>query len=275
MDMLRAQYSRDSPHDKSKLLYILFWCLIIFAAWCAWNITYLDMENAEDAGRTEHFRAVAGISAACESAEAGRDKTAAAPSGEQLIDISAVIDEAPETCAWISIPGTDIEYPVMQGPDNEFYLTHAPDGAASRQGSIFMSWENTKDFSDPNTVLYGHRMNTGAMFAQLERYRDWSFLEEYPYIFITVPDGNVYAYEICSVQEIEADGTAPEYRTVFSGNEELAVWHSRPRSGVICAREVRPSDRYLTLSTCVKGKPEARLIVLAACITEVNRKETV
>ena len=83
--------------------------------------------------------------------------------------------------AWIHIPDTKIDYPVLQHPtDNSYYLNHNLDGSRGYPGCIYTEDYNKKDFTDPNTVLYGHNMKNGTMFAGLHKYGDSEYLEEHP-----------------------------------------------------------------------------------------------
>lgn len=213
--------------------------------------------------------------------EAASFKPAAAASsgaaaGAAAVDFGAVLAEAPDTRAWIRIPGTNIHYPVVQADDNSFYLTHGPDGSYNRSGAIFISSENDPLFRDPNTVLYGHRMNCGTMFAALDSYRDRSFLVEHPDIFLTLPDGTALRYEIFCVQQIPDERGDAVYRTTFAGEDDFLAWQDRKRAGVLCARKTEPTEpdaKYLTLSTCVKGSASARLVVQARCIAAAQQRK--
>ena len=78
----------------------------------------------------------------------------------------------PDTVGWVTVYGTNIDYPVMKGKDDVEYLNKDPMGNYSISGSIFMSYHNSKDFSDPYTLLYGHHMENGSMFGDLDKFRD-------------------------------------------------------------------------------------------------------
>lgn len=98
--------------------------------------------------------------------------------------------------AWIYIPGTAIDYPVLQHPtDDTFYLEHNIDGSAGLPGCIYVELLNGISFNDSNTVLYGHNMLNGSMFATLHRFADKDFFDENRYIFIYTPSAD-YVYEI-------------------------------------------------------------------------------
>ncbi len=96
--------------------------------------------------------------------------------------------------AWIQIPGIGVDYPVVQGKDNEHYLHYTFDGKANKAGSIFLDYRNRADFTDRKVILYGHNMKDGSMFSNLKKYQDASFRKE---------QGRVVIYLLDKVLECE------------------------------------------------------------------------
>lgn len=114
------------------------------------------------------------------------------------VDFDELQTMNPDIYAWIKIPGTDISYAVLQrdGDDNqEYYSKHSENGAYYSGGSIFSQSYNRKDFSDPMTVLYGHNLRNGRMFAQLNSFSDAEVFESHRYIYVYLPD-RMLVYEI-------------------------------------------------------------------------------
>ena len=112
------------------------------------------------------------------------------------IDFEALWEINPEAYAWITIPGTEIDYPILQSEtDNTYYLTHNIEGEESPEGAIFTEDYNSKDFKDPNTVIYGHNMRNGSMFQGLHEYMDRAFFDENREVLIYLPD-KILHYEI-------------------------------------------------------------------------------
>ncbi len=107
------------------------------------------------------------------------------------IDFVALQKYNPDIIAWIMIPRTDIDYPVVQGPDNVKYLRHTPDGEYSVAGSIFLEFSNASDFSDNHSIIYGHhfRGSYRPMFTQLVDYRSSDFFKTHPTAVIYTPAG--------------------------------------------------------------------------------------
>ncbi len=166
----------------------------------------------------------------------------------------------PDVLGWIWIPGTNVDYPIMDGEDNEYYLEHTWDRKASIAGSIFLEQLNASDLSDFNTLFYGHRMNNGSMFGSLKYYNDEAYLNEHPYVYVLDGHG-VHRYEIFSVYTAPVDGLTFVYgfRTEESMQEFLdyCVEKSEIDTGVIPTVD----DRVLTLVTCTGRGYEARWVV--------------
>ena len=156
----------------------------------------------------------------------------------------------PRTVAWITVPGADISYPVVQGDDDEFYLKHNFQDEENLFGCIFLGKANRKDFSDSHSFLYGHNMQGNMMFANLNRYEDPAYLEQCPEFEIITPEKK-YTYRIFSVEQAQEGSTAFEYGYDLSGNayrEQLMLLknHSLYDTGIM----PRSDRQIVTLVTC-------------------------
>lgn len=103
--------------------------------------------------------------------------------------------------AWIQIPGIGVDYPVVQGRDNEHYLHYTFDGKANKAGSIFLDYRNRADFTDSKMILYGHNMKDGSMFSNLKKYWDVNFRKEQGKVLIYLPD-RVLECEIVECRQV-------------------------------------------------------------------------
>lgn len=104
------------------------------------------------------------------------------------VDFDALRAVNPEVVGWIYCEDSAINYPVLQAADNEYYLHRSYDRSYSVSGSIFAEAANRPGFVDCNTILYGHHMNNGSMFASLERWADQSYYEEHPVLWLLTPE---------------------------------------------------------------------------------------
>ena len=165
------------------------------------------------------------------------------------IDLHSLRAVNPDVLGWIRIPGTRVDYPILQGEDNEFYLKHTWQGDYNEVGSIFLEWQEDPKMADFNTIIYGHKRNDGSMFGQLLKYADPEFLAENPYVYI-LSDSGIYRYEIFAAYPAPLD--APAYGLSFNQTETRerflasAAELSQVRTGITPA----VTDRIVTLSTC-------------------------
>ena len=184
------------------------------------------------------------------------------------IDFKAIQAENPDVCAWIQIPGIDvIDYPILQSApeaDDNFYLDHDINGATKRAGSIYIQKLNPKDFSDPNTLIYGHNMLNGTMFGQLKKYRNKEFFEQNRNIYIYTP-GHILKYEIISAfvyddrHIINSFNFDDEISRMEFFNECI-----NPKTftkQVLDGAALDINDKIITLSTCTSNDTERYLVV--------------
>ena len=171
----------------------------------------------------------------------------------------------PDVIGWIVCEGTNIDYPIVQGETNNTYLHHMFTGEYNYAGSIFMECQNAKDFSDVNTILYGHHMRNGSMFHDLVLYKEDGFYEEHPYMLILTPEHN-YVLEIFAgfVSSLKEDSWILD----FESEEERIDWLLKrmEKSEFETPVEVTAADRVVTLSTCSYEFSNARYVMYGILI---------
>lgn len=198
-------------------------------------------------------------------------------SGEVTIDFDTLQAKNPDIYAWITVPGTDIDYPVLQKTDSEdpynnYYLDHTVDHTEGLPGAIYSQGVNRKDFKDSVTVLYGHNMKHGGMFTSLHEFEDKAFFEENSQVLIYTPAGT-FTYEIFAAAEF-SDALIP-YEYDFSSPSEVQRYLDDVGGCKGNFREtakVSKEDNILTLSTCYSGREENRLLVEAVLVEEGQAK---
>ena len=186
-------------------------------------------------------------------------------------DFAALAEKYPGIVGWISVPGTVIDYPVVRSSEDpaavdyeeNYYLTRRPDRSKHKEGSVYMQKLNEPDFSDPNTVLYGHNMASGRMFAALHKFKKAKFFEENQYIYIYAP-GKVLTYRIYSIFVYDDRHILNSFNFYDPAQyEEYLQYTLNPTSMTRQVREgveVTTEDYILTLSTCTNRSSE-RLIL--------------
>lgn len=117
------------------------------------------------------------------------------------IDFDGLREVNEDIVAWIQIPGIGVDYPVVQGKDNEHYLHYTFDGKANKAGSIFLDYRNRADFTDSKVILYGHNMKDGSMFSNLKKYWDAGFRKEQGRVLIYL-SGKVLECEIVECRQV-------------------------------------------------------------------------
>ena len=167
-----------------------------------------------------------------------------------------------DVVAWLTIPGTDVDDPVVQAADNDYYLTHTWNQNSSAVGAIFMDCRCSADFSGFNTIVYGHRMNNGSMFAALKHYKKQDFLQAHPQVYVTNASGT-HAYSIYAAYEAALDGTA--YYSAFSDETIKKAFIDEGVSLSVIRTGAVPTvnDHILTLSTCTGNGHATRWVVQA------------
>lgn len=177
------------------------------------------------------------------------------------IDLTSLIEISPEVKGWIYIPDTNIDYPILQHSDNDYYLKHTWDGAKNHVGSIFFDCQNETDLSDFNTIVYGHNMNNGSMFGNLENFLSDSFIEEHPSIYIATESG-VYKYDIFAAHRTNINTIAFGMKIYTEPMREEYISFALDYSEIETGIEPTTEDSFLTLSTCSYGS-QYRIVVQA------------
>ena len=195
------------------------------------------------------------------------ENTVGEQAAQAAVDLSAYLAQNPDFVAWLRIPGTNVDYPVVQTDDSDYYLNHTFSGKSSVVGTLF-SLEDA-DYAAPgrNIAIYGHHLRSSGekMFTSLMRYKNPDFYEDNKTIVLD----SLYRrseYTIFAVVNMKAGDWEP-LRTMFSGDAAFMAFVNRAKSESLydTGVEVGADDHILTLITCDRsyaGK-EGRLVILA------------
>jgi len=170
--------------------------------------------------------------------------------------------------AWITFEEpSEIDYPVVQGKDNQEYLTRTFEADGHKYGTIFMDVDNSSDFSDPNTFIYGHHMANGSMFAGLLDYLDEAYYKAHPYFTIYTVDDRTLTYQVCSV-EITAEGTL-SYQWIYDTEESWEEYRAYIMNNASYQTGVtlQADSKLVSLSTCLNTTSNQR-VLLHGVLTE-------
>lgn len=167
---------------------------------------------------------------------------------EYKIDFAKLKQKNSDAIAWIKVNGTDIDFPVVKGTDNSYYLTHNFDKEKNKAGWIFADYRNKFDGTDKNIIIYGHNMKNGSMFASLKDVikEEWYNNENNKYIALITENENC-KYQVFSVYQIE---TEEYYLQTNISNFKEFVEKIKGRSKKDFNVDIKETDSILTLSTC-------------------------
>ena len=166
------------------------------------------------------------------------------------------VPDCSDLIGWIYIADSDIDYPVVKGQDNQFYLNHGPDGAENPWGTIFLDRQCKSDFSGRQNILYGHNFEYG-MFADLRFFREKSKFDAHRFSWLITSD-QIYRIDFFALVIVSA------YDRLYIMPTENAVWqeaiekYSRFCNGEALSEE----DRCIALSTCTWEFEDARLLLI-------------
>ncbi len=184
---------------------------------------------------------------------------------ENPIDFTSLKEINPEIYAWIRIPNTNIDYPVAQSAtDDGFYLHHDIYGKYVFAGTIYSEMKNSKDFSDPNTILYGHNMTKGYMFQNLYKFQKQDFFNSNTEFYIYTP-GHILTYTVYSAYQYDDRHILNSFD--FSDEKVFEEYIESTKNPTFMLKNVRQDievstkDKIITLSTCLGNGNKYRYLV--------------
>ena len=187
------------------------------------------------------------------------------------VDFTTLFEKNSDTVAFIHMKNTNINYPIVQAADNDYYLTHAFDKTRNDAGWVYMDYRNTPDFSSDNTVIYGHGRLDKTVFGSLKNAltSKWQQNKENFTIWISTSSQNM-VYQIFSIYTIESESYY--IQTDFNSVNDKKKWIDTmvKRNTTSYNTEVGPDDKILTLSTC-QNNEGGRIVVQAKLIKVQNK----
>ena len=177
------------------------------------------------------------------------------------VDFAALGDVNEDIVAWLYGEGTVLNYPVVKGEDNSYYLSHLFDGSDNASGCLFLDSRNSSDFSDDNTIIYGHNMKNGTMFAFINQYQEQSYYDQHPSMFLLTPNGNFEVHLFAGFLE-DVNGNA--WQRAFQNENEKIKWLEEARNASTFVSDTIPSkeDKIVTFSTCSNASEDVRYVLM-------------
>lgn len=181
------------------------------------------------------------------------------------IDFDALRKINPDIVGWLYYESTNINYPIVQGKDNDYYLHISFDGTWTLGGTLFADAITEEPFNQFNTIVYGHHMQDHTMFGDIKELKDPEYCKEHPQFELITPEGK-YHLKICAFVHQPSDSAI--YTTNFHDEEGKQEYISLIKSlaTYITTEEMTAEDRLVILSTCAYEYQEARYMVVGKMI---------
>ncbi len=186
---------------------------------------------------------------------------------EVKVDWNALLTANPDTVAWVYVPNTNINYPVVQAEDNDYYLTHDFDGEAgwlANYGAVFMDYRNNPNWTDQLYFIYGHHMNDGSMFADLGGLSEQARFDECRTVYLLSPKGN---FKLRTFAMFHAEADATIVQATFATPEEMTAYvQDKINRSVVDPGpipEAKDITKVFALATCDNLSTDGRYILYA------------
>lgn len=178
------------------------------------------------------------------------------------VDFDALLQENEDVVGWIYCPDTSLNFPIVQGQDNDYYLRRMWNGEYNYSGCIFMDYRCDKKFGDYNSIIYGHNMNNDGMFALLEDYLDQEYFQQHPVIYLLTPEAD---YQIDVIASVLTDANSELYNFSISRNGfDEFLQNVMAQSELSVDVDLQTVEHTVMLSTCAYEFQDARYLVVGA-----------
>lgn len=250
---------------RRKLIRIINIALITVFVFSAFNIgkIYYDYNKADNTYEAiqDEYVAVNEVQSAPEETTGEGDQQPKVTQPSITVDFDSLLKRNKDAIGWLYCPDTVINYPLVQGEDNDRYLHKDLDGRYLVSGTLFADYRNGALKEDVNYIIYGHNMKNGTMFGLLNKYKDQAYYDRHPVIYFLTPEGN-YRLELFAGLVVKRDDKIYNPKPKREEFAELLKDY-RVRSTFKSDVELEADDTVVTLSTCSYEFDNARYIVLA------------
>lgn len=176
------------------------------------------------------------------------------------VDFETLKIQNSDIIGWIYCEDTPINYPILQSEDNNFYLRRLANKKYSSSGSIFLDYRCNPDLSSLNTIIYGHNMKNDTMFGTFNEYKEQSYYDEYPILWLLTPKQN---YKIELIAGYVTPSTSDVYKDFYNQDElDKHIKDSVDKSTFVSGINIAEVDRIVTLSTCSYEYSNARYVLI-------------
>ena len=250
---------------KKPVLITLIVLLLGIFVFCSWQIVDILMEyrkGTQTYEALEHYISVPESTASKQPQKETETQEETLPeetSPFPVVDFDALKAINEDVIGWIYIPDTQVNYPILQGKDNDEYLRHLLTGEYNSAGSIFLDANVMEDFSEKNSPIYGHNMKNGSMFADMIDYKKQTFFDTHPTAMLMTPEKNYFVHLFSGYV---TDSWGDAWNKSFT-DSEFETWLQTLQQKSLFTSDVIPTmhDKVLTFSTCTYDTHDARFVV--------------
>lgn len=176
------------------------------------------------------------------------------------VDFETLKQENRDVIAWLYCEGTPINYPVVQAADNFYYLRRGTDGQYRTSGTLFVDYLNKHDFTDNNTILYGHNMKNGTMFGTLTQYVKQAYYDAHPTMYLLTPEKE---FKVKLIAGATVNSTSSIYKLPLAdAYKENFISEAREKSTFQSEYTFLPDDKFVMFSTCSYSYNDARYVLI-------------
>ena len=215
----------------------------------------LEMRSAEEFTETLHELVVIQPTAANTEGERPTESTEPVEQAPIAVDFQQLLAQNQDVIAWIYCPDTPINYPIVQASDNNYYLRRRLDGKRHTAGTLFMDSRNEANFSNWNSIIYGHNMKNDTMFGTLTDYQDAAYFEAHPVMYLLTPE---QSYRIDILTGFVTSAKDELYNAFYLDEAQKLALLERWQGGA----EWDQDARLVTLSTCSYDFDNARYVLI-------------
>ncbi|MDR1358310.1 MAG: class B sortase [Coriobacteriales bacterium] len=233
---------------------ILLVVAVLIGGYIVWQ--YLDAQN-----RYSNLQSVAGL-------ELTTSQSVVDPNlqvDELSFDWEALSALNPDVVGWIIVPGTNINYPIVQGTNNDYYLYHLFDSSSSGTGAIFADYEGSATLTGQHNIIYGHNMFDGSMFSDMLMYTNQGYFDEHRRIYVCTPEAN---YELSAAAAINVAADAPLREFAFADQESFTAFVRQTLASPVTAAQdiedrIAEAGSLYSFVTCETFDASRRIILCA------------
>lgn len=258
--------NRDIRGQRPPRIGVWVLTVLLVVVLAAGIIGLLRHREEERRAREEAARLASIAAQTTEAQEPSTEEQETEPPYESPVNFEELSAINPDIVGWITIPDTNIDYPIVQTDDNDKYLHIGFDGEKNKAGTIFLDFESDGDFRGYNNVLYGHHMRNGSMFKDVVKFKEQEYFEAHEEGFIYTPDRTI---RLRFVSAYYGDADPVKRRTQFASQEEFDQYVEEMISPCRYAKPVQaPVKSIFTLITCSYEFDDARTFLFGVEVEE-------